>query len=72
MGRGFASSRVMDCQAVRHNPAGRPAMVGWNFAVRSRRASRKRTFLITLDSAEFSATFWRFVTCTHSRRATVR
>jgi RNA-directed DNA polymerase len=26
----------------------------------------------TLESAEFSATFWRPVTCAHSRRATVR
>ena len=25
-----------------------------------------------LESAEFSATFWRLVTCAHSRRATVR
>jgi hypothetical protein len=28
--------------------------------------------LKTLESAEFSATFWRPVTCAHSRRATVR
>ena len=27
---------------------------------------------IPLESAEFSATFWRSVTCAHSRRATVR
>ncbi len=26
----------------------------------------------TLESAEFSVTFWRLVTCAHSRRATVR
>ena len=25
-----------------------------------------------LESAEFSVTFWRLVTCAHSRRATVR
>jgi hypothetical protein len=27
---------------------------------------------VLLESAEFSATFWRLVTCTHSRRAAVR
>jgi hypothetical protein len=29
-------------------------------------------YLTVLESAEFSATFWRPVTCAHSRRATVR
>ncbi len=27
---------------------------------------------VLLESAEFSATFWRLLTCAHSRRATVR
>jgi hypothetical protein len=31
-----------------------------------------RRRLLDLESAEFSATFWRPVTCAHSRRATVR
>ena len=32
----------------------------------------KRCATSDLESAEFSATFWRPVTCAHSRRATVR
>ena len=31
-----------------------------------------RRVMVILESAEFSVTFWRLVTCAHSRRATVR
>ena len=42
-------------------------------AIQARRWTRRAIRLWSvLESAEFSATFWRPVTCAHSRRATVR